>query len=240
MEDAYINVPEWDYLELTCVRFPKNDAFGELLAFVSLTPFVILISHGTLCIALMDPHVITFLTGSLANVALNSILKRAVGELRPVATYRVDNHKYMPYGMPSSHSQFMAFFVVYVCLYTLMEVPHFGRPWEAPKKLAFLFSLALLAWLVIYGRVYLVYHSFEQVVYGTVLGGLVAFIWFWVTQNCLRPRYPDMRKTFKRYMGTTRLRHVPDYSVYLEEASRQVEDLKHHKKKWQEAEGKVE
>ncbi len=195
MEEKNIDVAEWDTLELTCVRFPKNDRWGEALAFLSLAPFVIVTAHVTLCLALMEPHVLTCLTGVLANLAVNSVLKRTVGELRPMPTHRVDDHKYIsPYGMPSSHAQFIAFFLVYVELHALLELPHFWSRHAVLKGLALLLLLPLLAWLVIYGRVYLLYHSAEQVAYGTALGALIAFMWFWITQNCLRPRYPDMRK----------------------------------------------
>ncbi len=229
LEEMNMETRVWDSLEVTCVRFPKGDIFGEFLAFLSLAPHVILIAHITLCVFVMDPHVLVFLVGMLANLAFNSGLKRLVGELRPIPTYRFDEHKFSPYGMPSSHSQFIAFFSVYLALYVLVELPHLGSRMETAGKTAFLAFLFALAFLVIYGRVYLIYHTFEQVCYGTALGVLLGFIWFWVTQNLLRPYFPAIRAALTQNMGTRRLRHVPYYAVYLEETSRRKEDIRSNK-----------
>jgi len=218
VDETNMDAPEWECLELTCVRFPKGDVLGELLAFVSLVPHIILVVHATLLLTLLHPHLATFGAGTCANLAFNSVLKRVIREKRPVPTFRKDNYKYMVYGMPSQHAQFIAFYVVYLHLYVLMQVPHYGTRWEAFEKSAFIVLTTLLAGLVIYGRIYLIYHTPEQTAYGTVLGALCGYIWFVVTQKWLRARFKDMQKALAQVLRLRSLRNVPSYSGFLEES----------------------
>ncbi|XP_020730595.1 dolichyldiphosphatase 1 isoform X2 [Odocoileus virginianus] len=53
-------------------------------------------------------------------------------------------------------------------------------------------SLGLLtvAFLVSYSRVYLLYHTWSQVLYGGIAGGLMAIAWFVFTQEVLTPLFP--------------------------------------------------
>lgn len=83
------------------------------------------------------------------------------------------------YGMPSSHSQFMAFFSVQVILYT-----HYNVRLDHPsiKWLLYLPTVAL-AMLVMYSRIHLGYHTLEQVLVGSGIGTIYAGFWFALTEN---------------------------------------------------------
>ena len=82
------------------------------------------------------------------------------------------------YGMPSSHSQFMAFFAVQVILYT-----HYNIRLDHPllKWLLYL-PTVVLALLVMYSRIHLGYHSIEQVLVGSSIGIAYSVLWFSLTE----------------------------------------------------------
>ncbi|GCB65548.1 hypothetical protein scyTo_0009967 [Scyliorhinus torazame] len=52
--------------------------------------------------------------------------------------------------------------------------------------------LLTVAFLVSYSRVYLMYHSWSQVIYGIIAGGVMGAIWFIFTQEVLTPLFPKI------------------------------------------------
>ncbi len=195
----------WDDLEFFCARFPHGDKWGLLLACISMLPFFLGVAHIALAcylmillrlriIRLLDLHMVTFLAGTIANLALSVFLQRYLCELRPPAPYREGKLEYCPYGMPSNHAQVMAFFATYLHLYVLLELPDHGTHWERFLKVFFVFFVSVLTGLVLYSRVYLLYHSPEQVLYGLLLGFLSGFCWFDLTQVIFRPHFVDPRQ----------------------------------------------
>jgi dolichyldiphosphatase len=89
------------------------------------------------------------------------------------------------YGMPSSHSQFMSFFAVYLVLFLLLRhVPH---PKSSPSPLTKLERvgasiLAIIgASMVSASRIYLNYHTPKQVLAGCTAGVISALVWFLFT-----------------------------------------------------------
>ena len=96
------------------------------------------------------------------------------------------------YGMPSSHSQFIAFFCTFGSLY----VNRFGGPdklrgWEMAIHLAFLVA----AVLVPYSRVYLNYHNWSQVLMGCIVGTTAGIIWYY-TLPVLEIIWPHLSTSF--------------------------------------------
>lgn len=85
------------------------------------------------------------------------------------------------YGMPSSHSQFVAFFAVYLSLFLLYRhTPTLPNP----PVMSWLLVLGLCtgAGIVAISRIYLNYHTPKQVLAGIAAGVLCAFSWFFVTR----------------------------------------------------------
>jgi dolichyldiphosphatase len=66
----------------------------------------------TLVVFQRDLDGIAFLIGQLSNEVLNQILKRFIKQSRPHGA------RMSGAGMPSAHSQFIAFFATYVIAYT--------------------------------------------------------------------------------------------------------------------------
>lgn len=118
--------------------------------------------------------------GQMACEALNFALKRILKEERPKQMHGKG------YGMPSSHSQFVAFFSVSLTLFLLFRhVPKKPSPSHTPLSLTARVGLSGLAigsaGLVAWSRIYLSYHTEKQVLVGLTAGTLSAVVWFLVT-----------------------------------------------------------
>ena len=75
--------------------------------------------------------------------------------------------------MPSAHAQFMMFFAVYTMLFLSKRV----RSTSRTERLVVGLGVQFLAILVTFSRVYLGYHTLEQVVVGNTVGIGTAVIW---------------------------------------------------------------
>ena len=89
------------------------------------------------------------------------------------------------YGMPSSHSQFVAFFAVSLSLFLIFRHVPTKTSSYSPTTFAERLLLSLLAYLgagaVAVSRVYLNYHTPKQVWVGLAAGSIFAVIWFLFT-----------------------------------------------------------
>lgn len=94
--------------------------------------------------------------------------------------------------MPSSHSQFIWFFSIYslLFLYLRMHQTNNARCLDLLWRHILSVCLLTLAFLVSYSRVYLMYHSWSQVIYGVIAGGVMGATWFIFTQEVLTPLFP--------------------------------------------------
>lgn len=93
------------------------------------------------------------------------------------------------YGMPSSHTQFVAFFAAYLSLFLLLRHDPHNHPHasatHAPTPLWQRLGLAVLsiggAAAVAQSRIYLNYHTPKQVYVGCIAGVSCGVAWFVVT-----------------------------------------------------------
>lgn len=87
--------------------------------------------------------------------------------------------------MPSSHAQFVAFFSVYLTLFLLFRhLPHPSdthTPTTLNERLLLSASSVMFAATVCASRVYLQYHTVNQVLVGCFVGVSTAIAWFGVT-----------------------------------------------------------
>ena len=108
------------------------------------------------------------------------------------------------YGMPSSHSQFLGFFGVYISLFLLFRhrspaapsqlqktFPKFPIPSSTIQHAIVSFLFIILAGLVAISRIYLSYHTPRQVLVGSAAGTIAAFAWFAVTTWLRRSGWID-------------------------------------------------
>ncbi|XP_023219807.1 dolichyldiphosphatase 1-like [Centruroides sculpturatus] len=180
---------QWTSLSITHVEYPQGEWFGKILAITSLLPLVIIIAFTTLIIFRRDLHTISYFLGILLNEAINFILKHLIKELRPCKGREI---LHTEYGMPSSHSQFMWFFSMYLSFFVLIRLHHGSSSFSLESLWKYLVTLGgfVAASLVSYSRVYLQYHTSMQVICGAMLGVVFAVVWFTITQFFLTPLYP--------------------------------------------------
>lgn len=162
---------------LTYVRYPEDDILGAGLALASLMPFCIIVATFGAFFARRELWDIGTLLGILANEILAQTLKRLIEQPRPPTCAAVDFCK--THGMPSSHAQ-LAWFAA-----TVAVLAHRRRRDANPSSTrvvdplrTFLVAAHVpLAVAVSASRVYLGYHSVEQVAVGAVVGVLSGAAW---------------------------------------------------------------
>ena len=221
----------WKPFSLTFVEYQEGDVIGLALAASSLIPLFIVVSAVTTIFIRRDLHSIAFFVGLALNYVSNACLKFYMAEERPrVISGRSHFNRY---GMPSTHAQFMTYVAAYQCLFVLFRLSHKGGSLlEWLWKVTWCAGNLAVAVTVIYGRVYLYYHTVEQVVYGAAFGSLCAVAWFAVTHWVLSP-------AFFPYLASTRaaefflLRDLTDipHVVWFEYVNARNEALKRLKSK---------
>ncbi|KAI8813935.1 dolichyldiphosphatase 1-like protein [Cladochytrium replicatum] len=164
-------------ITLTFVQYDAEDPLGKLLAYASLVPIALIVSYITLIAFRRDVATIVFFAGQILNEAFNAVLKAVIREPRPT------DYLGHGYGMPSSHSQFMAFFAVYGILYICLRTSADSPVW----KLLYSIALSIVALCVGYSRIHLHYHTASQVVVGLSVGVFFALFWFLLADRLLFP-----------------------------------------------------
>ena len=185
----------WKPFSLTFVEYREGDVIGLALAASSLIPLFIVVSALTTVFIRRDLHSIAFFVGLSLNYVSNACLKFYMAEERPrVISGRSHFNRY---GMPSTHAQFMAYVAAYQCLFVLLRLSHKGGSLlEWLWKFTWCAGNIAVALAVIFGRVYLYYHTVEQVVYGAAFGSLYALAWFALTHWVLSPAlFPYLAST---------------------------------------------
>ncbi|XP_043914190.1 dolichyldiphosphatase 1 [Protopterus annectens] len=181
---------QWQAVSLTHVEYPTDDLTGKLLAWLSLGPIFILVGFVTLIVFKRELHTISFLGGLLLNEGVNWFIKNIIREQRPCE----GTHPALTteYGMPSSHSQFIWFFFTYsfLFLYLRMHQTNNARFLDLLWRHVLSVCLLTVAFLISYSRVYLLYHSWSQVIYGGLIGSIMGIAWFVFTQEVLTPLFP--------------------------------------------------
>ncbi|GFV62619.1 dolichyldiphosphatase 1 [Trichonephila clavipes] len=180
---------QWTSLAISHVEHQTGDLLGKLLALTSLCPLALVIAFVTLILFRRDLHTITFFCGTVLNEGINWILKHTIKELRPC---HGREFLFSEYGMPSNHAQFMWFFATYMAFFLLIRLHHGNStyPLENAWKYIATILIVCLAAVVTYSRVYLQYHTWNQVLCGSVLGIFLACIWFLITQFTFTPLFP--------------------------------------------------
>lgn len=201
---------------LTHVRYQKGDRLGYFLAWVSLVPVFIslggFISHF---IFRRELQGMFFAIGILISQFVNEVIKTSVQQARPETCALLemcDSH-----GWPSSHSQYMLFFAVYLTLVTYKRFGILGRNQMA----VVIFLVWPLAISTMYSRVYLGYHTVAQVFAGASLGAVLGGLWFWVVNYVLRSYFPVIEESaFGRFLYVKDTSHIPNVLKFEYENAR--------------------
>ncbi|KAJ2834184.1 hypothetical protein GGI24_000513 [Coemansia furcata] len=161
---------------LTHFQYSDGDHIGMALALASLFPIFMVVMEVTIVLSRREIAGILLLSGQLLNEAFNLVLKQIIREERPHL------HLGDGYGMPSSHAQFMGFFVVFTTMYLEARITT-----NVIHKRAVQMGAIVLGVLVAASRVYLGYHSGMQVVAGGAVGLIAGLVWYWLVVHVLYP-----------------------------------------------------
>ncbi|KAF8923814.1 PAP2 domain protein [Dissophora ornata] len=165
-------------LSLTHVQYVGRDIYSKVFAHLTLSPLAITCGYIAVILTTRDLTVILMLAGQFINECINYILKRMLKQGRPT-DYLGDG-----YGMPSSHSQFMGFFATYL----IILMYRMGSSSDSVGSHITTGIVIIWASLVIYSRVRLLYHTWQQVLTGTFLGCAFAVGYYFFTQRFLRSK----------------------------------------------------
>lgn len=114
-------------------------------------------------------HVVFFTAGAICCAITAQILKRLLRQPRPMSTKK-------SYGMPSSHSQVIAFFTTYIYCTVLHSSSSSSMGWL--ERALVLAAAGISGVSVIWSRVQLGHHTPAQVMVGATIGSVMAYGWY--------------------------------------------------------------
>jgi dolichyldiphosphatase len=207
-------------LSISDVRFEVGDKVGELLALFSLLPIFIVAQLTALIFVRRDWQTFLVLAGIIVNVVLNKIIKDTLQHPRPIidgscagigeTITMFEEGSFEEFGMPSNHSQFMGFVSTYVILFLLFRV-------KAPRfeKLLLITISASCASLVAYSRIYLKYHSTDQVAVGLIVGMCFGVAWF-ILYICYFESLGKafVKSKFAKFFLIRETSHIPNVALF--------------------------
>lgn len=174
--------PSLRHTSLSCTHYRPGDDLGKLLAYVALAPILTVVYQFSKVYTRREVHEALLLAALVTEEALARILKALMKHPRP-ATCKVLNICHS-HGMPSSHTSMMfCYFTITTCL----AVQLFSRRKSVSQLLSGIEQLLLgiTAVAVGWSRVYLGYHSIDQVLAGAAVGiacGLLAVVLLHISQ----------------------------------------------------------
>jgi len=177
--------PFLKHTSLTCVHYQRGDTMGKLLAHVALAPVLLLVFQFAKVYTRREVHEAVLLIGLVVEEALARGLKHLLQHPRPATCAML--HICHSHGMPSSHTSMM---FCWVMIAWCTATRQFSKQSSASKLLVGLELLAYssIAVGVATSRVYLGYHSLDQVAAGAAFGVLFGLVWA-LTMHALRPLY---------------------------------------------------
>jgi dolichyldiphosphatase len=165
------------HTSLSCAQYHPGDSIGKLLAYVSLCPVLLLCFQFSKVYTRRELHEAVLLAGLVLEEAVARALKHILKHPRPSTCSML--HLCHSHGMPSSHTSMVFAYLAVSCCIALQLRKQRGT---VSKLLAAVEQLALAAAAVGVGcsRVYLGYHSVDQVLAGAALGSVFGIAWFGV------------------------------------------------------------
>ena len=207
---------DWEAFSLTYITYPSSDGLvGQLVALLSLTPPFVVCALTSSTLVYKDIVAAFLLVGLVLSAAVCSVVKKIVKQPRP-ARFGGDAGE-SEYGMPSNHSCFAWMMAVFVILYTTRSrrwcrdnLHSCGRRLATTRNreqqevnnvstiqaiyIHFHTTVVIVALIGIavgcsYSRVYLKYHTSEQVYAGSILGVVLGMLWFRIFETSTARRW---------------------------------------------------
>ncbi|KAL7675709.1 hypothetical protein ACOME3_001976 [Neoechinorhynchus agilis] len=207
----------WTPFDLTYVQYRAGDPIGFCMAFCSVLPMFVIFSFGVLVILRRDMQTIFLFIGCFLCEFLNRCLKLIFRIERPDSENPKQLHHYN-YGMPSSHAQQMSFICCYFMLIieyrTILDSSFYPLSGRLAKILVHCCSISL-AFIVSLSRVYLEYHSIDQVVVGAGFGIVFASIYFHAVNNIFSVYFNMLARSYLGQLLMLRdYAHIDDLLYY--------------------------
>lgn len=173
------------HTSLSCTHYQHGDNLGKMLAYVALAPILVIVFQFSKLYTRREVHEAVLLLGLVAEEAVARTLKHVLKHPRP-ATCKMLNLCHS-HGMPSSHTSMM---FCYASITLCLAIRLHSRRGRISKAVSAVEQLAcgVLAVAVGWSRVYLGYHSTDQVTAGAMLGVSFGVCWFGI-MNILQPLY---------------------------------------------------
>ncbi|KAJ7513521.1 hypothetical protein O6H91_23G002900 [Diphasiastrum complanatum] len=196
-------------VEVAHVKYVEGDGFGHLMAWASLLPFLITAGLIWHIMFRRELQAIFLFVGMLISGILNEKIKDQVKEPRPLTCEILemcDSH-----GWPSNHSQFMAFFSIFITLNSLFRW-HFSSSFSKDFTLLCPWPFAVAT---MYSRIYLGYHSESQVVAGCGAGLIMGSFWYLLLNHIVAPLFPWIEETWLgRALYIRDSSHIPNVLLF--------------------------
>ncbi|EIN03832.1 PAP2-domain-containing protein [Punctularia strigosozonata HHB-11173 SS5] len=180
-------------LDLTHVVYDDTSHLSLVLALITLSPVLLMASYAALAVQTRELTIILMWAGQFACEGFNFVLKHIIKQDRPMEMGP-------GYGFPSSHSQYMGYFVSFlIChLYIRHRFPPSGIR-LLDRLLKPLVCLGLICWagVVAYSRYHLGYHTPHQIVWGLIIGALCGTAFYTVVELIPTRPSPSPLKTLR-------------------------------------------
>lgn len=159
----------------TYILYSPDNAWSLPLAASSLMPILILVFLFSWHMITREIEPCIFAAGHVCNDIISGILKNLVKYPRPINGQIFKKDGGLVWGMPSSHSQFMSFWFVYVFF---MYIKNWPKGLNRIEKMVYTIGSGLLVAIVIASRIIFEYHNWNQVIVGLLLGGTLATCYY--------------------------------------------------------------
>lgn len=156
----------------TYILYYPGDPFSLILAASSLLPILILIFLFSWFVITRELEPCLFALGHVCNDIISGIIKNLVKYPRPVRGQIFKKDGGLVWGMPSSHSQFMSFWCIYVILMYIYKWPY--RKLTCLEKMVYIISTLIVVMIVVFSRIIFEYHNWNQVIVGLLLGSTLS------------------------------------------------------------------
>lgn len=158
----------------TYIVYDPSDWVSTVCVQLSLLPIYIMVFYTSWFLITREIEPVIVVGGHLIGELINKIVKHIVKQPRPDFHKDFGTSSYgLTYGMPSAHSQFMGFFAAYFMCSVWYRVPLRKSP-----RIFTNLVLCTAALLVAFSRVYLLYHSVQQVLVGLMIGATIGMFFY--------------------------------------------------------------
>lgn len=151
-----------------CVLYSPGDTLGKALAYFSILPYCLILHQVSKVYCRREVHEALTLFGLVVNEGIARALKHLVNSSRPPTCAQLgvcDSH-----GWPSSHTSCMFFYFSYAACMLLYKHPRVTDTASRVSRAVEMVFVLYVSVTVGISRVYLGYHTTQQVIAGAAIG----------------------------------------------------------------------